>query len=107
MIAAALVQNGQVLEEITLNVSNVVIEPAAAGPAPKGDYVAVTIRSRGDWAPETVWAPGDETKIVSADLTTALQGAGASYAYTRMLGEGEGSITVFFATVVGGRQPAV
>jgi hypothetical protein len=51
MIAAALVRNGHKLEEITLNVSNVVVEPEAAGPAPEGDHVAVTIRSRGDWGP--------------------------------------------------------
>lgn len=98
MIAAALVRNGHKLEEITLNVSNVVVEPAAAGPAPEGDYVAVTIRSRGDWGAEARWAPGKETTMVSADLTAALTSANASYAYTRVLADGEGSITVFFGT---------
>jgi hypothetical protein len=52
MIAAGLVRNGQELSEITLNVSNVTVEPEAAGPMPAGDFVAVTIRSRGDWSPE-------------------------------------------------------
>ena len=48
MIAAGLVRNGQELGEITLNVSNVTVEAAAAGPMPAGDFVAVTIRSGGD-----------------------------------------------------------
>lgn len=63
MIAAALVQNGQVLEEITLNVSNIVIEPAAAGPAPNGDYMAVTIRSIGaTQRPQEPASPDFESK---------------------------------------------
>ena len=98
LIAAALVRNGHKLAEITLNVSNVVVEPAAAGPAPEGDYVAITIRSPGDWGPEASWAPGEETTMVSADVTAALTSAGASHAYTRVLADGEGSITAFFAT---------
>jgi hypothetical protein len=53
MIVAALARNGNRLEEIALNVSNVVVEPAAARPAPEGDYVALTIRSRGDWGPKS------------------------------------------------------
>jgi hypothetical protein len=36
------------------------------------------------------------TTMVSADLTAALTSASASYAYTRVLAGGEGSITVFF-----------
>ena len=99
MIAAALSRNGQKLEEIALNVSNVVVEPEAAGPAPVGDYVAVTMRSRGDWGPDTVWLPGEETNVISADLTAALASVSASYAYTRVLAGGEGSITVFLAAV--------
>jgi hypothetical protein len=96
MIAAALVRNGHRLEMITLNVSNVVVEPEAAGPAPEGEYVAVTIRSRGDWGREAVWVPGEKTTVISADLTAALTRGGASYAYTRVLADGEGSLTVFF-----------
>jgi hypothetical protein len=97
MIAAALARNGNKLEEITLNVSNVVVEPEAAEPAPEGGYVAVTIRSRGDWGPETRWSPGEATRMINPDLTVALTTANASYAYTRALADGEGSITVFFA----------
>jgi hypothetical protein len=96
MIAAALVRNGQLREEITLNVSNVVVEPEAAGPAPVGDHVAVTIRSRGEWGPEAHWILGEETRLVSPDLSSALTGASATYAYTRVLANGEGSLTVFF-----------
>jgi hypothetical protein len=45
--------------------------------------------------------------MVSADLTAALASADASYAYTRVLADGEGSITVFFAAAVGEVEPAV
>ena len=99
VIVAALARNGQKLEEITLNVSNVVVDAEAAGPSPEGEYVAVTIRSRGDWSPETAWTPGAETTLISADLTAALASARASYAYTRRLAGAAGSITVFFEAV--------
>lgn len=98
MIAAALVRNGQKLEEITLNVSNVTVEPPAAGRIPEGDFVAITIRRQGDWSTETSWEPDDKAggPLVSADLRSAAFAAGASYGYTRAPGEGEGSVTVFF-----------
>jgi hypothetical protein len=98
MIAAALVRNGQKLEEITVNVSNVIVEPQAAGQIPEGDFVAITIRSQGDWSTETSWHPADEVAapLVSADLRSAAFAAGASYGYTRAPREGEGSVTVFF-----------
>ena len=97
MIAAGLVRNGQELGEITLNVSNVTVEPEAAGPVPAGDFVAVTIRSGGDWSPETTWDPAAEHDgfLVSRDVEAALSRASAAWAYTRQLGE-EGSVTVFF-----------
>jgi hypothetical protein len=107
MIVAALVRNGNKLEEVTLNVSNVVVEPETGGPAPEGDYVAVTIRSRGEWAPETRWAPHGKTTMVSQDLTAALASANASYAYTRVLANGEGSVTVFLMREVGDGEPAL
>lgn len=98
MIAAALVRNGHELAEITLNVSNVTVEPSAAGSVPEGDFVAITIGSQGDWSPETSWHPGDESgaALVSADLRSAATAAGASYGYTRALHDREGSVTVFF-----------
>ena len=97
MIAAGLVRNGQELGEITLNVSNVVVDEAAAGPMPMGEFVAVTIRSAGDWNPETTWDPVTEHdgSLVSHDLENALSVASAAWAYTRELGD-EGSVTVLF-----------
>jgi hypothetical protein len=96
MIAAALVRNGRLLEEVSLNVSNVVVEPEAAGSAPVGDHVAVTIRSRGERGPEVHWVLGEEMRLVTQDLSSALTTASASYACTRVLANGEGSLTVFF-----------
>jgi hypothetical protein len=97
MIAGGLVRNGQELGEITLNVSNVVVDDAAAGPMPMGEFVALTIRSAGDWSPETTWDPVAEQdgSLVSHDLENALNVASASWAYTRELGN-EGSVTVLF-----------
>jgi hypothetical protein len=97
MIAAGLVRNGQELGEITLNVSNVVVDESAAGPMPTGAFVALTIRSAGDWNPETTWDPVTEHdgSLVSHDLENALNVASASWAYTRELGD-EGSVTVLF-----------
>jgi hypothetical protein len=102
MIAAALVRNEQELGEVTLNVSNVVVDESAADPMPAGEFVAVTIRSAGDWRPETTWHPGGEHdgSLVSGDLESALSAASASWAYTRDL-YGEGSVTVLFARVAG------
>jgi hypothetical protein len=87
MIAAGLVRNGQELGEITLNVSNVVIE----------ESVAVTIRSGGDWSPDATWDPSafHDGSLVSSDLEAALTAASAAWAYTRDLG-GEGSVTVLY-----------
>jgi hypothetical protein len=98
MIAAGLVRNGQELGEITLNVSNVVVDEAAAGPMPMGEFVAVTIKSAGDWSPETTWDSVGEHdgSLVSHDLENALTVASAAWAYTRELGD-EGSVTVLFA----------
>jgi hypothetical protein len=98
MIAAGLVRNGQELGEITLNVSNVTVEAEAAGPMPAGDFVAVTIRSGGDWSPETSWDPAaaeHDVSLVSRDVEAALSRASAAWACTRQVGE-EGSVTVFF-----------
>jgi hypothetical protein len=97
MIAAGLARNGQQLAEITLNVSNVTVEPRAAGPIPEGDFVAITIRSTGDWSPETSWQPHAEPapQLVSRDLESAARVAGVAYGYTRALPDDEGSVTVF------------
>jgi hypothetical protein len=114
MIAAGLVRNGGKLGELTLNVSNVTVDPIAADPIPAGDYVAITIRGRGDWGPETTWSPdrADAPILLTPDLTRSARSAGARFGYTRVLvpsvpsfGQGadpgepstsSGSITVFF-----------
>jgi hypothetical protein len=98
MIAAGLVRNGQELSEITLNVSNVTVEPKAAGSMPAGDFVAVTIRSGGDWSPETTWNPAarQDGSLVGRDLETALTTASAAWAYTREVGADAGSVTVLY-----------
>jgi hypothetical protein len=107
MIAAGLVRNGHVLSEITLNVSNVTVEPTAAGPMPAGDFVAVTIKSRGDWGPETTWEPSAKLSgaFVSRDLEAALAAADAAWAYTRKLGSNAGSVTVLYPRAGGDATP--
>ena len=99
MIAAGLARNGGDLPSIILNVSNVTVPPAAVDPMPAGDFVAITIRSRGDWSPELARRPipKGHPPIVSADLEAAAVAAGAAYCYTRVLGPDEGSVTAFFA----------
>lgn len=106
MIAAGLVRNGQELSEITLNVSNVTVEPEAAGPMPAGDFVAVTIRSGGDWSPETTWDPAarHDGSLVGHDLETALTTASAAWAYTRELGADAGSVTILYPRRTGKRS---
>jgi hypothetical protein len=102
MIAAGLARNGQELSEITLNVSNVTVEPETAGPMPAGGFVAVTIRSGGDWSPETTWDPAashdgsHDGSLVGHDLETALTTASAAWTYTRELGVDAGSVTAFY-----------
>jgi hypothetical protein len=105
-IAAGLVRNGQELSEITLNVSNVTVEPEAAGPMPVGDFVAVTIRSGGDWSPETTWDPDarHDGSLVGHDLETALTTASAAWAYTRELGADAGSVTILYPRRTGKRS---
>jgi hypothetical protein len=98
MIAAALAGNGGRLADVTVNVSNVTVEPSAAGPMPAGDFVVLTIRSQGNWMPEATWHPRleDAVPLVNPDLTAAAAKAGAAYGYTRALPNGDGSVTLFF-----------
>jgi hypothetical protein len=79
-------------------VSNVKVEPEAAGPTPAGDFVAVTIRIGGDWSPETTWDPAarHDGSLVSHDLEAALTTASAAWAYTRDLGADAGSVTALY-----------
>jgi hypothetical protein len=90
MISAALVRNGGALGEVTLNVSNVVVEAEAAGLLPEGAHVAVTIAGAGDW-PESVWP-----RLVNDEIAAAAASAGAVSGYSRALGD-SGSVTVLCA----------
>lgn len=66
---------------------------------PLGDFVAITIRTRGDWSPEVARRPtaGAHPPLVSADLEAAALRAGVVYGYSRVNGPDEGSVTVLFA----------
>jgi len=100
MISAGLVRNGGELAQVVLNVSNVTVPAEAAdGPMPLGDFVAITIRSGGDWSPELARRPvaGGRPPLVSPDLEAAALGARVVYGYSRVLGPDEGSVTVLFA----------
>lgn len=84
-----------VIGELTLNVSNVVLGedgPDGVGP---GDYVALTIRGPGNWARDETWTPAANEPLWSRDLDVAVRAADVSFAYVRRLDDDEGSITVF------------
>jgi hypothetical protein len=86
---------GNRLDELTLNVSNVVVEPdEEGGSIPDGEFVAVTVQGAGSWDDE-IWRPGSQPSTASLrEVGPAAEAAGAVYAYARNLGP-KGSITVF------------
>ena len=98
---AALLSTGAELGELTLNVSNVAVVPdpsdedgGGAGPSP-GEYVAVTVKGRGDLGPDGTWRRGGSTSLrLLTRLVERLETAGAHYAYVRRLPP-ESSVTVF------------
>lgn len=92
MIALGL-GRGAELADLTLNVSNVTVEPDdQEGSIPEGDYVAVTVRGAGGWD-EDVWRSGQgPTTGLLCSIGPAADAAGAVYAYTRSLGT-QGSVT--------------
>jgi len=97
MIAAGL-STGASLAELTLNVSNVVVEEAPdeeASPPVAGEYVAVTVSGRRDFGPDATW-PGRGVSGLLRRLEDRLKIAGVRYAYIRSLAPG-GSITVFLS----------
>ena len=98
MLATTLAR-GNELGDITLNVANVTVtdtsEPGEL-PAP-GDYVALTVRGRGECGLPTRWWPGAVGGVfVGEDVERAARAAGIPFAYTQNQ-SGEGSITVFVA----------
>ena len=95
MIALGL-GRGTELADLTLNISNVTVDPDAEddeGEAiPDGDYVAVTVRGAGVWE-DDLWRAGHgATTGLLGNVGAAADAAGAVYAYTRNLGS-EGSVT--------------
>jgi hypothetical protein len=95
MIALGL-GRGTELADLTLNISNVTVDPDAEddeGEAiPDGDYVAVTVRGAGVWE-DDLWRTGQgSTTGLLGSVRPAAEAAGAVYAYTRNLGS-EGSVT--------------
>jgi hypothetical protein len=97
MIALGL-GRGNELAELTLNVSNVVVEPDEddweVDRIPDGEYVAITVRGAGAWDDETWRAGQGPTTGLLSNVGPAADAAGAVYAYTRDLVV-EGSVTVF------------
>lgn len=100
MIAVGL-GRGNELSELALNVANVVVEPDAADdPLPAGDYVAVTVRGRGDWRPEERWSAGSpRAKGLIRCIDQAAREARVRFAYIRGSGEA-GSLTVFLSRLL-------
>ena len=99
MIAASLARSRGALGALTLNVSNVVVPPAAAeGPIgpPPGEFVALSVKGAVAWDADAVWLPEQPWQEATLhDLTARLGPAQARYAYIRR--HAEGSITVFLA----------
>jgi hypothetical protein len=96
MIALGL-STGTELSELTLNVSNVVVEPEADPDEPPwlepGEYVAVTVKGPGTWA-DDVWHPGEgPTRGPLTNVAPRADDAGAVYAYARDLGSDGGAVT--------------
>lgn len=98
MVAAA-TAFGAPTESLTLNISNVVMEPPDDGeemevPRP-GEYVALTILATADLGPDATWHPGaaEATGLLSR-IRDWLGAAGVHFAYVRRIPP-MGSITVF------------
>ena len=102
MIALGL-GRGTELADLTLNVSNVTVDPdedEEGESIPEGDYVAVTVRGAGVWE-DDLWRAGQgATTGLLGNVGTAADAAGAVYAYTRNLGS-EGSVTALLPRLPG------
>lgn len=100
-IIAAALAGGAPLEELTLNASNVVVEPSEDDEDPvlprPAEYVAVTVRGRTDFGPDDTWHPSAPHRPgLLHRLHHRLEAAGASFAYIRRIPP-HGSVTVFFS----------
>jgi hypothetical protein len=88
---------GNDLSELVLSAANVTVPPeAAADRLPWGDYVAISVRGKGDWGPDERWYAGaPRAKGWIRCIDSAARAAGITFAYSRALGEA-GSVTVYF-----------
>jgi hypothetical protein len=95
MIALGL-GRGNELQDLTLNVSNVVVDPDEDDGEVEwisdGEYVAITVRGAGTWDDDTWRAGQGPTTGPLCNVGPAADAAGAVYAYTRDLVT-EGSVT--------------
>jgi hypothetical protein len=102
MIALGL-GRGNELEDLTLNVSNVVVERDEDDEelewVADGEYVAITVRSPGAWDDDTWRAGQGPTRGPLCNIGPAADAAGAVYAYTRDLVT-EGSVTALLPRLV-------
>jgi hypothetical protein len=102
IIAAALAA-GAALEELTLNASNVAVNPPDDGeeeqiPEP-AEYVAVTVRGPTDLGPDDRWHRSAPPRFgLLRRLEHRLADAGATFAYVRTIPP-ESSFTVFFSRI--------
>jgi hypothetical protein len=95
MLALGLRHNND-LAELTLNASNVTLEPDGPDGVVPGDYVGLTVSGPGSTWEDLTWRPGSPSTSFDqfGDLGRTLEGAGARFAYTRRLQDG-GAITVW------------
>jgi hypothetical protein len=102
MIALGL-GRGNELGDLTLNVSNVVVEPDEDDEEveliPGGEYVAITVRGAGAWNDDTWRAGQGPATGLLRDVGPAAEAAGAVYAYARDLAP-EGSVTALLPRLV-------
>jgi hypothetical protein len=94
MIVVGLLHH-DVLAELTLNASNVVVGDDGPDGVTPGDYVAITVRGPGAWKRDQTWTPSSSEPLWSADLDAAVRAASVSFACLRRPSPDEGSITVF------------
>ena len=103
VIGAALSQSGR-LEELTLNASNIVVQPPeedeeVESPPLPGKYVAITVSGPTSLGSDATWHPSaTHCGELLSRLRHGLESAGARFAYVRRLPPG-GSVTIFFAAL--------
>ena len=100
-IIAAVLAGGTPLEELTLNASNIVVEPSEDAEDPvvprPAEYVAITVRGPTDLGPDDTWHPlAPHRPGLLSRLHHRLEAAEARFAYVRRIPP-DGSFTVFFS----------